>query len=72
MERLIFGILRYVGKSSSSLHYLSIFHAAQSQLSHNKTQQMSRQFDGWLLYPSNGDRLHVVDLTWLFVTIPYM
>ena len=72
MERLTFGILRYVGKSLSSLYYLSIFHAAHSQLSHNKTHQMSRPFDGWLCYPSNGDRLHVVDLTWFFVTTPYM
>ena len=40
MVTLIFGILRYVGKSSSSLYYLSIFLAAQSQPSHNKTQQM--------------------------------
>ena len=31
-----------------------------------------RPFDDWLFYPSNGDRLHVVDLTWFFVTIPYM
>ena len=33
------------------------------------TTKMSRPFDDWLFYPSNGDRLHVVDLTWFFV--PY-
>ena len=44
MEKLIFGILWYVGKSSSSLYYLSIFLAAQSQPSHNKSQLRSWRY----------------------------